>query len=176
MVIFEQSGDLCSMSHMWEEKGEYHVKVKALDQYGEESEWSNALFIFQENINPEKPTRPTGPQEGKINTQYTYSTSSIDPDGHQVKYGWDWNGDSAVDEWSDLEQSGDLCSRSHMWEERGDYQVTVKAMDQYGEESEWSDPLIISMPKRFIAYNIFYQWLLQNLLEKFPWIGYVISN
>jgi hypothetical protein len=58
-----------------------------------------------------------------------------------VKYGWDWNGDGTVDEWSSLAASGTKDSRSHSWNSTGTYNVTVKAEDECGAQSEISQPL-----------------------------------
>jgi hypothetical protein len=35
----------------------------------------------------------------------------------------------------------------HNWTERGEYEIRVKAKDTWGNESEWSDPLVVTMPK-----------------------------
>ena len=58
------------------------------------------------NSKPNTPSQPSGPASGLPSTSYTYSTSTTDPEGDQVKYGWDWNGDGTVDEWSGLVNSG----------------------------------------------------------------------
>jgi hypothetical protein len=55
---------------------------------------------------------------------------------------------------------------THNWTERGDYEVRVKAMDQYGAESDWSNPLVVSMPKNK-TINDFNPWLLR-LIQRFP--------
>jgi len=117
------------------------------------------------NNDPDKPGVPEGPTSGKIKVSYTYSTSTTDPDDHQVQYGWDWDGDDTVDEWTDLFTSGDICSCSHTWNTQGSYAIKVKARDEYGAESEWSDPLSISMP-RFKPMNTF----LLKFLERHPTI------
>ncbi len=39
---------------------------------------------------PEKPQMPDGPIEGVIDVEYTFSTYTIDPDGDQVSYLWEW--------------------------------------------------------------------------------------
>jgi len=153
------SGDTIYSSYTWEDKGDYQIKVKALDNYGEESEWSDALYVSLNNLAPNKPSKPKGPSKGKIKVSHTYSTSCIDPDGHQVKYGWDWNGDNIVDFWSELANSGDTIYSSYTWEDKGDYQIKVQAEDEYGEISEWSDPLTISMPKNKSIYKSFLRFL-----------------
>jgi hypothetical protein len=38
------SGDTVTASHIWDEQGDYNIKVKAKDIHGEESEWSDRLL------------------------------------------------------------------------------------------------------------------------------------
>lgn len=159
------SGEPCSFDHTWLVKGDHEVRVKARDKYGKESSWSDPLIVTVVNNDPYKPGVPEGPTSGKIKVSYTYSTSTTDPDDHQVQYGWDWDGDDTVDEWTDLFDSGDISSRSHTWNTQGSYNIKVKARDEYGAESEWSDPLSISMP-RFKLMNTF----LLKFLERHPTI------
>ena len=52
------------------------------------------------------------------------------------------------------------------WTKKGTYEVRVKARDQYGAESEWSDPLIVSMPK-IKSIKVFNPWV-SRLIEHFP--------
>jgi flagellar hook assembly protein FlgD len=87
---------------------------------------------------PNTPSTPSGPSSGKPGKSYTFSTSATDPDGDQVKYYWDWNGDGTADEWSSLGSSGWTDSRSHSWSTSGTYNVKVKAQDSWGAESGWS--------------------------------------
>ena len=102
---------------------------------------------FGGNHPPSIPSRPDGPPTGTTGTTYTYATSSTDPDGDQIKYGFDWDGDGTVDIWSSLAHSGDSCSKSHTWNDVGTYQVAVKAQDEHGRETPWSEPLSVKIPK-----------------------------
>ena len=61
---------------------------------------------------PEKPITPSGRTNGIIGDEYIYSTSSIDPNGDQITYGWDWDGDYIVDEWTNFFSSGMVVSPS----------------------------------------------------------------
>jgi hypothetical protein len=147
MTTFLPSGETALISHMWTRKGSYSVKVKARDKYGGESGWSVPLNVTVLNEAPGKPNQPSGPTSGNIKQSYVYITSTVDPDGHQVKYGWDWDGNDVVDEWTALYGSGEEAQTLHTWYQKGNYAVKVKAMDEYGEESPWSDPLGVSIPK-----------------------------
>ena len=102
--------------------------------------------------------------QGLIGKEYRYSTSSVDPNDDRIQYGWDWDGDHAVDEWTIQYDSGEPITIAHTWATRGEYNIYVKAMDIHGAESDWSDPLPVSMPKEKhsfgFSYNFFQQFLL----------------
>jgi len=103
--------------------------------------------LINQQYPPETPTRPSGSIIGFIDTVYTYSTSSTDSSYNSIQYGWDWNGDDQVDEWTSFFNPDDPCSIEHKWSEKGSYDIKVKALDNFGFQSDWSDPLTISMPK-----------------------------
>ncbi len=97
------------------------------------------------NNPPEKPSRPSGETSGEIGVQYLYTTSTTDPDGDQLFYMWDW-GEGNLSNWIGPTASGSTASASYTWAQKGNYNIRVKAKDIYGAESDWSDPLAISMP------------------------------
>jgi hypothetical protein len=76
---------------------------------------------------------------------YSYSASSTDPNGDSIKYGWDWNGDGVVDEWTNFFASGSPVTFSHSWSTPGTYNAKVKAQDFRGAESNWSQPLTVNI-------------------------------
>ncbi|MEM2935155.1 MAG: hypothetical protein QXF32_02185 [Candidatus Thermoplasmatota archaeon] len=95
---------------------------------------------------PEKPQKPYGKERVRIRKIYKYETSSIDPDGDKLQYGWDWNSDAIADEWTNFYNSGEKISTQHKWDKRGSYEIRVRARDENGLESEWSDSLAVSVP------------------------------
>ena len=95
--------------------------------------------LFRGSPPPEKPQRPDGPTEGVIGVEYTFSTSTTDPEGENVSYLWDW-GDGTTSEWTDFNDSGETVYASHIWTEVETYEIKVKAKDVYDVESGWSDP------------------------------------
>jgi hypothetical protein len=113
--------------------------------------------------NPNKPSTPQGPKNGKAEVEYTYSTYTIDPQGDQIFYWFDW-GDENNSGWIGPFNSGATAETSHIWSERGTYSIMVKAKDTNGHESEWSDPLSISMPKN----NNYFINIFQNFFERYP--------
>ncbi|MCJ7570849.1 MAG: DNRLRE domain-containing protein, partial [Candidatus Thermoplasmatota archaeon] len=91
------------------------------------------------NNPPNKPSRPVGPPAGWVGCLIEFSTNATDPDNGQINYGWDWNGDDTVEQWTSLMQSGDTCTRQHKWDNPGTYNIKVKAKNIYGAVSNWSD-------------------------------------
>lgn len=92
---------------------------------------------------PEAPQDITGPAEGKQWVEYTFNTSTTEPDGDVVRYAWDWDGDEIADKWTGFYDSGETCSTTHKWWEPGTYIIRVKAADSFNIKSGWSEPLTI---------------------------------
>lgn len=106
---------------------------------------------------PSTPAKPTGPGIGIVDRTYTYQTKATAT--NQVQYGWDWNGDFIVDEWTQFYESNQPCHVEHIYDENGSYKIRVKSMDNYGFQSEWSEPLSTTMP----AYtNFFHRFITQH--------------
>jgi hypothetical protein len=119
------------------------------------------------NNPPLKPATPSGETSGNAGDTYTYTTSTIDPDGDQISYLFDW-GDSTTGSWTTPVASGTTISESHSWANQDTYSIKVKARDTHGDESEWSDPLQVEMPK---ALNMPFLQFLQN----YPLLYYIIQ-
>ena len=120
-----------------------------------------------ENEPPEKPDKPSGETRGTVGVEYTYTTSTTDINDDQIFYYFSW-GDDTASGWIGPYESGELAGASHSWEDKGNYEIKVKAKDGHGLESEWSDPLPISMPllNSFIKQNKFITFLL-SVLDQF---------
>lgn len=101
---------------------------------------------------PFKPNPPIGPSSGKINEEYTYSASTIDPNGDDLFYQFDW-GDGQLSDWIGPISSGETAEGSYTWSSQGDFEIRVKAKDSNDLESPWSNPLSVSMPKSFNRFN-----------------------
>ncbi|MCJ7572448.1 MAG: hypothetical protein MUO82_11360, partial [Candidatus Thermoplasmatota archaeon] len=95
------------------------------------------------NNPPNTPSKPSGPVTGEDEEEYTYSTSTTDPDGDKVKYGWEWTGDNIVDSWTDLYTSGTTSGVKIVFDEIGTYYLRVKAEDEHGAQSSFSQPLTV---------------------------------
>lgn len=97
------------------------------------------------NTPPEIPEKPTGPSEGEIGIEYTFTTSTTDAQNDDVFYMVSW--DDSVSDWLGPYASGDTVSFGHTWDFVGNYSIMVKAKDNSSEglESDWSEPSIISI-------------------------------
>jgi Peptidase family C25/PKD domain len=149
-----------------------YITVEESQPFGDPS-----LAIAERSLAPEKPTI-TGQSSGKTGVEYTYNASTTDPNGDQIYYLFDW-GDGSNSEWIGPIDSGETANAPHIWEEKGNYEIKVKAKDEYGLESEWSDPLPINMPKNKAINTQFLQFLdnhphLFPLLRQLPSFGDLI--
>jgi outer membrane protein assembly factor BamB len=102
------------------------------------------LYAFGiHNERPNTPQKPEGPSEGDWYVEYTFNSSTTDPEGNQIHYLFDWD-DGTNSGWIGPYASGKKVSESHSWTKGGDYKIRVKAHDGR-RESNWSDPLTISI-------------------------------
>lgn len=141
---------------------------------GEHSYYLPDLFSHDQNQPPYTPDRPIGPSTGKVNRAYTFSTKTIDPDNNKVLYLFDW-GDRTDSGWIGPYDSNKSASCSHEWNNQGSYKVKVKAKDIYGEETDWSESIAISMPKNK-SINIYFSIIIQKLKHILTIFNYVIKN
>jgi len=93
---------------------------------------------------PNDPYPPSGPTSGYVYTTYNYYTSTIDPNGDNVRYEFSW-GDGTNNTVTDWYASGSNVSASHFWARPGTYQVQVRAQDVYYEYSNWSPYITVSI-------------------------------
>jgi len=149
---------------------QYYWRIDAWDDYGYSV--TGETWTFRTEIQPDKPATPSGKISGKAGTEYIYMSNTTDPDGDQVYYWFDW-GDNTNSGWLGPFDSGETVSAKHVWTVKGDYEIKVKAKDVYDAESEWSDPLSISMPKNK-AINPFLLFL-ERLIERFPMLEQILQ-
>ena len=82
-----------------------------------------------------------------------------------ILFDWDDRNSSG---WLGPYNSGEKVSVYHLWKEQGTYEIRVKAIDTRGDNSEWSDPLVVSMPKN--KSITFIPKILIWLFERFPFL------
>ena len=93
---------------------------------------------FYWNIEPKQPSKPSGPKNGEIDIEYDFSTNTTDPEEDQLYYWFDW-GDGTNSDWVGPFNSGETCTESHAWSERGGFYIKVKAKDIKDKEGNWSE-------------------------------------
>jgi serine protease len=133
-----------TQTHTYSTTGTYTAKLTVVDDDSASGFKTVIITVTPPNTAPKTPTKPTGPTSGSRNKQYTYSTSTTDPDGNQVYYWWDW-GDGTNSGWLGPYNSGETKTASHKWTARGTFLVKVKAKDIYGAESGWSATLSVTI-------------------------------
>jgi hypothetical protein len=91
---------------------------------------------------PLKPAKPSGTASGYIGVSYSYTTSTMTPDGDSIYYQFDWKDGSTttIGPYS----SDTMVSASHTWGSTGTYDVQVRAKDSsYEVWSAWSSSLTV---------------------------------
>ncbi|UCF13539.1 MAG: hypothetical protein JSW06_04580 [Thermoplasmatales archaeon] len=121
--------------------GDYPVNIGSL------------ISLYPTNLAPEDPLKPVGPGEGIILEEYSFSSNTTDPEGEQIYYWFDW-GDSSNTGWLGPFASGTSIEESHIWYDSGNYSIKVKAKDEKGSESGWSEPLTIHIAKPVLEIGL----------------------
>ena len=124
------------------------------------------------NSPPEKPSKPIGSLSGMPGETYVYSTSTTDAEGEQILFWFDW-GDGTDTGCIGPYTSGETCEANHSWQEKGNFEIRVKARDINGYDSTWSDPLSISMPYNKNALS---RLLSLRFLEVHPHLFYILQH
>ena len=116
------------------------------------------------NSAPNRPNMPIGPSNGETDHSYEYLCTSTDLDGDKIYYQWTFK-DGVSSDWYGPYDSGETCSVRLSWSNSGDYSIKVKAKDEFGAETEWSDSLSVSMPKTKELDFIFncFEWIYNNI-------------
>jgi hypothetical protein len=88
---------------------------------------------------------------------------------------WDW-GDGTISEWVGPFGSGLTATAQHSWTEKGTYSVRVKAKDIQGDESNWSEPLSVTMPLSQTIIGSFFEALEQHFPFLFHFLQEIFSR
>jgi len=176
-----ESNETIEFEYTFEAVGDYVVQILAKDEHGAESGWQcDVKIIIREGPVGEnqKPLKPSigGPTKGEVDDDLTFTASTIDPDGDQIRYQFNVDGDS--DEWSELMDSGDEIEYEISFDKKGTYDIKVRAIDPDGknETSAWSNTIQVKITEEdeddededeeAEQENI---WdLILNFLKKFP--------
>ena len=153
----------------------YYWKIVAEDTFGEVTEGSIWHFTTEEAPN-EPPDAPTidGTPQGKVGVEYCWTFHSEDPDGDNIKYIINW-GDGETTE-TDCYPSCTPVEVCHTYTDQGTYDIKAKAKEctPEGLESEWSNPLSVTMPRTRAITSPFLNFL-QHHLNLFPILQQILQ-
>jgi outer membrane protein assembly factor BamB len=139
-TLYFPSGQDIPKAHIYSKSGNYSVMAKAKDIREKESNWSNQHQISITSQAPNSPSTPSGPHTGYVDTSYTFSSSSTDPDGDSVAIRFDW-GNGFISNWSNYVASGITVSCNYSYSNSGTFYIKAQAQDIWGDTSVWSSPL-----------------------------------
>ena len=71
-----------------------------------------------------------------------------------------------------MQPAGENCIESHSWKKKGTYEIKVKAKDVDDWESEWSNTLVVNMPKTKSISDI--NPLIFRLIQLFPILEFLL--
>jgi hypothetical protein len=133
---------------------EEHDTASEEPQYGDyPQDIGMEMTLFPSNKAPENPEKPQGPLEGIILDEYSFTTSTIEPENEPIYFFFKW-GDGTTTDWLGPYTNNETCEASHSWNAAGDYNITVKAKDENGTESDWSEPHTIHITKPILDVKI----------------------
>jgi len=164
-----ESGQEITVSHKWNEEGQYNITAKTRDIW-HDSMWSSPYLVTIGNNSPPEAPYIDGPRKGAVGVQYGFIFQTTDPDGDRVIYEVNW-GDGKSDEAGPI-SSGEEVILNHAWDTPSIYTIKARARDEiYGTYSEWSE-LDIEIP-RVKVFNLNLVGLLSKL---FPSLGNIIKS
>ena len=151
----------------WNSPGVYWASVKVTDADGHEDTYDTLVYIDP------KANKPSGPTIGKPGIEYTFTAQAIDDSSLNQMYTYyyfDW-GDGTFSDVLGPYPAGVAAKATHTWSNPGTYKVRVKTStinfkNFNFEETGWSDPLSINIPKNRQVSSSFSQ-ILDNIMDKF---------
>ena len=143
------------------------------------NQWTEPAFmgwsagIIEDNAPPEAPVM-SGPSNGLVGEDITYSITSIDPDSDNLFFYIDW-GDNTSGEWIGPISSGAPYNVSHSWDKPGIYAVKAKAKDIHNVESVWSNPIVVTL-KTLFTVSFYQNWNLLTIPFEHTWTAETLGE
>jgi len=119
---------------------------------------------------PEKPTTPIGKTNVLWFKDYSYNSSTTEPENEDIYYLFEWD-DGNNSGWLGPYSSGEIVTASHAWTELGTYEVRVKAKDIWGAGSPWSEPLSVTVTDNTPPYPP----TIEGAIHVIPFISYTYT-
>lgn len=160
-----------SASHSWSSPGSYDVTVKAQDSYGLWSGLSPPLTVNIVNRPPGTPSTPWGPTTVRRTEWSTYSTSTTDPDGDDVRYQFEFTGPGTnvlfTTGWYESGQTGSITVQWGPNAPLGVYQIRARAQDVHQQWGGWSTPLTVTLVP---SLTVLAEWVDGSSTDGYVWI------
>lgn len=102
--------------------------------------WIAAGFPVRQNAGPNAPTI-LGPSHFKVGIEQEFTFYGSDPNEDGLMYFVDWG--DGFNKQTGYYYSGAQFKLSHTWSVEGTYNITAKAIDYYGLESDWGTLKIV---------------------------------
>jgi hypothetical protein len=151
-------------SNTYRKAGSYPITLTVVDSNNVISDtYGIVIKILDTNI-PEI-VDFEGERQTKPNEIAEFRVLALDPHELKLQYGWDWNGDQEIDEWTEFIDHNEYCNIDHIWDEEGEYTVNVKARNENGIESEF-ESMSVSVPIHRIIFNNVFYWMLKIINSK----------
>jgi len=129
--------------HVFTKPGLYPVLLTVTDSSDESDIDEIYVSISIANNPPSKPVI-TGNMTGTKGVKCTYYVTANDVDeADMIRYGWDWNNDNLIDEWTDYTSPGNQSIINHTFSSNGFYRIKVLAEDTTKARSAWSDRFLV---------------------------------
>ncbi len=119
---------------------------------------------------PEKPQTPEGQNSGKVDVEYMYTTYCNEPDGDNVRYLFDWGDENITI--SEYYKSGVTVKESYKWDKQGSFNIKVRAQDDKGVWSDWSDPLSVTISKNKSLKTLYNLEALKIIYQRFQLVKF----
>ena len=144
------------------EKGAYFSWfVMVEDEHGSQHQSDKWKFATRGPCAPEI----EGATRGKTGKEHTYTASTIDTDGQEYYWFFDW-GDDTNSGWIGPYSPGQKVSASHSWSKKNDFTLKARYKED-GKTSDWAT-LEVSMPKNKFYINTPFIRFLENHPHMFP--------
>ena len=143
-----ENQDVYIFNHSYIQPGMHYPTLIGVNESGEK------YYDFAEvriNHPPEKPVI-SGASSVNISERYLYYVNSVDVDGDKIHYITDLNGNgtlkynlSFILARFPVHESGQDILRWETWFDNGYENLRIKAIDVYGDQSEWSEPFNVTV-------------------------------
>ncbi len=133
------------------------------------------MSVYYDSASPNQPSTPVGIRQGHIKDTYRYSSQASDPRSLELFYWFEW-GDGNDSGWIGPIPSGLSCNASHAWDQTGQYHLRVRVKNSAGAFSRWSDPLVVSMPKKLSVDMTHWEQRIFHCISFNPIARFLISN